>query len=414
MASRKRGSVQQRGKSISVVIDAGEAPWRRCPTPRCSGSVFTDRTGAMTCKRCEAPLEPPVLHRKRAWQSGFKNVTEAKRALTVALGEVDQGSFTEPSRLTVREFIEKTWLPGLEVSDLRPSTVNVYRRSATHYVLPGLGRLRLRDLTPMHLKKWLDGLKRAGVGLRTVELAGVTAHRLLESAVDLKLLGQNPANNKEVRKARPKAPAPAPEIWTAEQTRAFLESQRNDRLFPLWRLAATTGMRRGELAGLKWKAVNLDAGELTISETRVVVEYEVVTSKPKTVAGARTIHLDPATVAVLKQHRARQAEEMLAFGKHRTKDSLVFVREDGVPFHPEYLTRTFEARAKAAGLPPIRLHALRHSYATAALVSGEAMKVISERLGHASVVITNDLYSHVAAATDAAAADRVAAAIDGA
>ena len=126
-----------------------------------------------------------------------------------------------------------------------------------------------------------------------------------------------------------------------------------------------------------------------------------------------TVGLDPATVTALRQHRTRQTEELFAFGKHREDERLVFVREDGEPYHPQRFTQMLAAKAEAAELPVVKLHALRHGHATVALEAGVPMKVVSERLGHSGIAITSDAYSHVTAATDRAAAAQVAAARDG-
>jgi integrase len=415
MASRKRGSVRVRGNSIAVVIDIGEQSWRKCPKPRCSGSVFTDSTKEMTCERCESPLASAVPQRRRVWHSGFKTKGEANKALTKLMGDLDQGSFAAPTALTLRDFYETQWRPGLETGNLRPTTVDLYTRTARNYILPHLGQLKLRDITPARLVQWLNTLKSAGVGSRTVELAGTTCHKLLASALDLEIIQRNPADNKAVRAARPKAKAPKPTIWTPEQTHAFLDAQRGDRLYPLWRLAVTTGLRRGELAGLTWAAIDWDAGLLRVSSTRVVVGWEVVDSGPKTEAGVRVIGLDAATLSALREHRRAQAEEMMANRDvWQGAGDVVFVDELGRPLHPGYLTRTLAARARAAGLPPVRLHALRHGHATHGLASGAQLLEMSKRLGHASIRITADTYSHVSAAVDRRVADQVAALIDAA
>ncbi|MGD0984480.1 MAG: tyrosine-type recombinase/integrase [Acidimicrobiales bacterium] len=415
MASRKRGSVQQRGKSISVVIDEGEQPWRRCPTPRCTGSLFTDKAGEMACERCSSPLEPPVMHRRREWHSGFKTKGEANKALVAMLGEADKGIHVEPSTLTVRSYVETQWIRSLETSNLRESTVEMYRRSVKSYILPHLGQLRLRDVTPARVAAWLETLKAAGIGDRTIEVAGITAGKLFKSAFDRELISRNPTDNAAVREARPHPKAQKPTVWSAEETRRFLDSQRDDRLFALWRLAVTTGMRRGELAALRWSDLDLEAGALRVSHTFAVVGYRVVESEPKTEKGWRTIGLDSATVTALKAHRTRQAEEMLAIGRRADRDGYVFTANpQGDAFHPQRLTQLLQSKAKAASLPPIHLHCLRHGHATAALEAGVPMKVVSERLGHSSISITADIYSHVTAAVDQAAAAQVAAAIDGA
>ena len=413
MPSRKRGSVVVRGKSISVVLDLGEQPWRKCPTPRCPGSVFTATRTAMICERCGEPLADPVPNRRRAWHSGFKTKAEANRKLTELLGATDSGTFVEPSILTVRQFAEDHWVPSLRASDLRESTVASYVRSLRTYVLPRLGGVRLRDVSPARLAAWLDQLKADGAGDRTVEIAGVTAHKLFKAAMDRELISRNPADNPAVRAARPKAKAKIPAIWSAEETRRFLEDQSADRLFALWRLAAMSGLRRGELCGLRWADVDLDAGTLRVSTTRVVVDYKVVESGPKTARSARTIGLDPATVGALRAHRAQQAAERLAAGELWAGDDHVFVDELGRPYHPQRLTQMFATRARAAGLPVIKLHALRHGHATHGIEAGVDLKIMSERLGHSSYSITADIYSHVTPAVDAAAAAKVAAAVDG-
>jgi len=413
MPSRKRGTVQVRGKSISVVLDLGEQPWRKCPTPRCAGSVFTDIRIPMRCERCGAALADPAPHRRRVWHSGFKTKAQANRRLTELLASTDSGTFVEPSILTVRQFVEDQWLASLRSSDLRESTVAMYERSATRYALPSLGNLRLRDVSPARLATWLDRLKADGVGDRTVEVAGVTVHKIFKAATDRELISRNPADNPAVRAARPKAKAKIPAIWSAAETRGFLEDQRDDRLFALWRLAAMSGLRRGELSGLRWADVDFDAGTLRVSATRVVVDYKVVESGPKTARSARTVGLDPNTVSALRAHRAQQAAERLAAGELWAGDDHVFVDELGRPYHPQRLTQMFATRARAAGLPVIKLHALRHGHATHGIEAGVDLKIMSERLGHSSYSITADIYSHVTPAVDAAAAAKVAAAVDG-
>jgi len=375
-----RGSIVKRGSGYSIVY--------RAPDPK------TGRTRQM-------------------WRGGFTSKKAAEKELGKVVASLDEGTYMAPSDLTVHDFAETTWLPGLRTSDLRESTVEMYERSVRRYVLPHLGGLRLRDVRPVRLKAWLDELKGWGIGDRTVEIAGITAHKLFKAAVDLEMIPRNPADNAAVREARPKARAPVPTVWTAEETRAFLDAQRDDRLFGLWRLAAMTGLRRGELAGLRWGDVDLDAGTLRVTATRVVVGYRVVESEPKTEKSRRTIGLDPATVAALRQHRARQAAERLAAGAAWEGSEHLFADALGHPYHPQRLTQMLAARAKAAGLPAVKLHALRHGHATHALEAGVPMKVVQERLGHSSIAITSDTYSHVSAAVDQAAAAKVAASVDG-
>jgi integrase len=207
------------------------------------------------------------------------------------------------------------------------------------------------------------------------------------------------------------APPPELQVWTPEQLRTFLGHARQDRLYPLWLLVATTGMRRAELAGLRWVDIDLDAARLSPRRPRVVVNYVVHESEPKTRMGKRSLALDPATLTALQEHKGRQEQERAEVGSAWRDSGLVFTRPDGSPIHPDLITDWFRRLARGAGLPPIRLHDVRHSYATAALAAGIPAKVISERLGHATIAITLDVYSHVIPGMDAQAANAVASLI---
>jgi integrase len=193
-----------------------------------------------------------------------------------------------------------------------------------------------------------------------------------------------------------------------EQLRALLAHVRADSLYAAWMLFATTGMRRGEVAGLRWADVDLDTGRASPRRPRVVVNYDVVVSEPKTAKGRRSLALDPATVAALREHRTRQVEQRLAVGPRWQDSGLVFTWPDGRAIHPQRFSNWFEQHTRAAGLPRIRLHDVRHSYATAALAAGIPAKIVSERLGHANIAITMDTYSHVLPGLDEFAASTVA------
>jgi integrase len=170
-------------------------------------------------------------------------------------------------------------------------------------------------------------------------------------------------------------------------------------------------VRRSELLGLPWPAVDLEAtpGRLAVVQTVVVIDRRpVVVAEAKTASSRRQLALDPFTVAALKARRVRQLEERLAWGPAWTDTGLVFTREDGQVLHPEHVTKRFARLARDAGLSPITLHGVHHSYATAALAAGEPLKVVSERLGHASTSITANLYQHVLPSMDERTANAVA------
>lgn len=196
--------------------------------------------------------------------------------------------------------------------------------------------------------------------------------------------------------------------WTSEELKQFLRFVDGDRLMAAWMLASTTGLRRGEVLGLRWQDVDLDAARASVRQTLVSVAYEIRLSTPKTARGRRSVALDTRTVAALRAHKKRQAAERLAWGEAYETTGLVFTREKGAAIHPDRFTQMFDKHVRQSGLSRIRLHDLRHTHATLALAAGVHPKVVSERLGHATVAFTLDVYSHAIPALQEDAAERIA------
>jgi len=190
-------------------------------------------------------------------------------------------------------------------------------------------------------------------------------------------------------------------VWIEPELAAYLAVALEDRLQAVWMLVATTGMRRGELCGLRWTDVDLDARRMTISQTRTLADHEQVVGEPKTAAGARTIALHPEAVAALRAWRKAQREERLLIGAGWQETGLVATESTGAGVHPQRLTRPFTSMVATAAL---RLHDVRHAYVTAALRAGVPVKVLSERIGHSDVKVTMSIYQHVTQADDEAAA----------
>jgi integrase len=172
-------------------------------------------------------------------------------------------------------------------------------------------------------------------------------------------------------------------------------------------------MRRGEVLGLRWSDLDLDAGRLSIVQTVIAVKHAVALSTPKTAKGRRSVALDAGTVAALREHHRQQLEQRMLLGPGWRDHGLVFTKVDGEPVDPERFSREFDRRIGRWSLPRIRLHDLRHTWATLALKAGIHPKVVSERLGHASVNITLDVYSHVTPDMQESAAELVASLLDG-
>jgi integrase len=343
-------------------------------------------------------------------KGGFRTKKECRDALVEAQAALRSGTFVEPSKRTIRSFLVDEWLPNCQPPKLRPSTYANYATQVNAHVVPALGDLELQRLVPTHLSAFyralLTSARRDGQGLapKTVRNIHAIIHRALKDAVRWGYLVRNVAEAVDA----PNGKSPEMQVWTPEQLRTFLTHARHDRLHALWLLVATTGMRRGELAGLRWIDVDLTAARAAPRRPRVVANYQVYESEPKTAKGRRSLALDPATVAALGEHHARQAAERAAVGPGWQDTGLVFTRPDGSAIHPDLITDWFKRLARSAGLPLIRLHDVRHSYATAALAAGIPAKVISERLGHATIAITMDTYSHVIPGMDAHAATAVA------
>jgi len=198
--------------------------------------------------------------------------------------------------------------------------------------------------------------------------------------------------------------------WTAEELRRFLDHVRGDRMHAAWLLAAQTGLRRGELLGLRWDDIDLDAGRLQVRRSRVAVGCAVEVSEPRTRKGRRQIALDDVTVTGLKEFRRLQTEERLRWGPAWQQSGWIFTREDGAPIHPDRLTKQFDrgpvGRCASWLCRHRHNHDLRHTHATLALEAGIHPKVVSERLGHATVSITLDTYSHATLARQEDAAQR--------
>jgi integrase len=229
-------------------------------------------------------------------------------------------------------------------------------------------------------------------------------HRALKDAVRWGVLGRNP-----IEAADPPRISHAREMktWSAEQLEAFLDFTADERLYALWQLLGLTGMRRGEACGLRWCDCDLKQGRVAIRRALVPIAHTVLVSEPKTARGKRSIALDERTVAVLRTHAARQLAEREC-AKEWTETGLVFTRTDGQALPPNSVSRCFVRSVGRAKLPAIRLHDLRHSHATLALRAGIHPKVLSERLGHATVAITLDTYSHAIPAMQEEAATRIA------
>ena len=369
------------------------------------GSVYRRPNGRWEYRFDLGP-DPLTGRRRETSKTGFGTERDAAKALRVAIAAHDGGRRVTSSSRTVQQFMDE-WHAAVQPG-LRATTWVNYRDYLDAYVIPVIGNTRLQDLTPVRLNLLYGhlltkGRVRGSGGLapKTVQNVHRLLHRALQDAVKWDYLPRNVAEAAEP----PKVERSRPTVWTPEQLGAFVTQVRDDRFYALWLLAVTTGLRRGELAGLALNDLDLERARVSPGVTRVVVDGHTAESRPKTASGVRTLALDPVTQSALDAYVRSWQEERRVLGQ---SSPLLFVWADGRPLHPDTITGLFHKHASDAGLPRIRLHDVRHSYATAALQAGIAAKVVSERLGHSTAAFTLQVYSHVIPGMDEHAANTVA------
>jgi integrase len=315
--------------------------------------------------------------------------------------ELSRGTHWEPSDEPLGGYLSR-WVKGME-SEVRPSTAETYRKAVRKIVADEVADVPLAALNRQHV----EGLKKRAVASERSSTSArytlVVLRMSLNDAVEDDLIKRNVA---KLVNLPPKAKTKM-QAWNADELRTFLEGVQGDRLYALWRVLATTGMRRGEALALRWDDLGKD-GKLHVWRSRTATRYEVEEGPTKT-ENQRDIPLDEATVTALRSHRNAQAEERMSLGIGKPSNTdYIFVNEKQEPLHPDSVGKMFQAHVRRLGVKRIRLHDLRHTWATLALEAGVPLIVVSRRLGHASTAITGDIYSHVADKVAADAAQKVA------
>ena len=318
-----------------------------------------------------------------------KTRQEVSEKLTKAMADRDGGLVYDAGSMSVGEYLNG-WLKDSLRGTVRASTVERHEINVRVHIVPVLGQLKLKALTPANVR----GLHRekldAGLSPATVRKIHSTLHKALAQAVADGLLPRNAADVK--------APRPAPEEMrplSEDEARRFLEAAKGDTFEALYVLAVTTGLRRGELLALRWEDADLERGTLRVGRSLTREKGRYLMGDTKTKKGRRRVNLTPRTVAALKVHRKRQLEERVRLAGLYEDRGLVFATGTGAILSPENLVkRSFKPLLKRAGLPEIRFHDLRHTCATILLGRGVHPKLVQELLGHATVAMTLDTYSH--------------------
>jgi integrase len=317
---------------------------------------------------------------------------DAQKYLTAKTREKDLGIFVEPATLPLNEFLDR-WLAEIAKNKLRERTFDNYESLLNCHVRPKIGAKRLSDIQAYEVQKLSNEMKKAAYSPKTIRHAHNVLSSAFKQAVKWKMLMQNPCDLCEL----PRMEKTEMMYFTPEETATFLDAAKGDKFFPAFYLAIETGMRPEEYLGLQWKDIDLEQKVLSVRRALVVKKGGgFIFAEPKTKKSRRSIPLSNTMVKALKEHRRKQLEERMKLGASYQIFDLVFASEIGTPLlHGNLLRRHFKPIRDKAKLPKIRLYDLRHTTATLLLSAGENPKVVSERLGHASIVLTLDTYSHV-------------------
>ncbi|MEX0784467.1 MAG: site-specific integrase [Dehalococcoidia bacterium] len=369
-----RGHVRQRGQTWAAVVDVGR-----------------DESGK----------------RKQRWYSGFRTKREAEKKLREVLTSLDEAAYIPPSRETVGHFLDR-WLEAT-AGTIAETTHDSYTFYVQRHLVPAIGPVELAKLTPGHLQHLysvklrsgrLDG--KGGLSPRSVRHLHVTLHTALAAAARWQVVSRNVADLVDA----PKIIARDMSTFSEHGIREFLEAVDGTEWYVPFYLALFTGMRRSELLALRWSDVDLDRGHAAVKRTvHRLRNGSIVFRGPKSAKGRRTIALPPSTVVLLREHQEKQrARRVFLQSPSLSESDLVFSRMDGSPIPPDSLSQAWRRLTRQHGFGGIRLHDARHTHASLLLKAGTHPKVVQERLGHSTIGITLDLYSHVVPGLQEAAA----------
>jgi len=345
--------------------------------------------------------------RRDIWRKG-DNKSHARELVKDLLRKVDEsdGAFIEGEKLSLNDYLDK-WLQAAAKPRLAERTFLDYKDLLIRYVRPALGNKKLSKVQPLDIQRLYSEMQERGLSPRVVRYTHAVLSSSLKQAVKWGLLMRNPASMVDL----PKQSRKEMQALSPEDAARFLKAAKDDRWGVVFSLALITGMRPEEYFGLQWKDIDFDQGMVTVQRTLVWRRKGGgwYFGEPKTSRSRRSIPIPRFIVQELREHRRHQAEERLKAGPRYSNLDLVFATAEGGPLlHQNIFRRHFKPLLKRAGLSEsIRLYDLRHSCATLLLAAQENPKVVSERLGHATVTLTLDTYSHVLPSMQRAATDKL-------
>lgn len=359
-----RGSVRKRGNKWAVIIYLGR-----------------DKTGK----------------KKQKWYSGYTSKKEADDALADILQDVKKDRIVDHNKLTAKAFFDM-WVKDHAEPNLTPSTSDKYR-SAAASAAASFGSMAMQKVTPYHIQKWVNEMNESSVSKSTVQTYYNAIKASFNKAISWRIISLSPFRDI----TRPKVKRQAMRTLTANEVAHLLAAAEGHPMYLVILLAASCGLRRGEILGLKWGRIDLNAQVLQVVESYTESTKGLHLAEPKTESSRRSVNFSDTVKKALLEQKARQMEiitsapivDITTLTDNKLKDIHVCTWDDLQPLRPSYATNKFSKLLKEANLPSIRFHDLRHTHATLLLQAGAHPKVVQERLGHSNISITLDTYSHV-------------------
>jgi len=364
------------------------------------GSIIKRYKGSYTIV-LNLGTDPQTGKRRQQWISVKGTRKDAERKLAELLHQLDTGTFMKPGKTTLGQFLEQ-WLKDY-VCNLGPKTAESYEHIIHRHLIPFLGAITLTGLKPEHLQKCYSEKLSGGLSAQSVRHCHTVLHTALQTAIKWGLLTRNVADAVKL----PQVQRHEIQTWNEDEIHQFLDAARDMPNYALFYLALFTGARRNELLALRWCDIDFILSQIYMTRTLHHLNTgEIVFTQPKSARSRRTIALSPSAILMLQDHKEKQKVTRAMMGIPVKDDDLVFSHLDGSPLLPGSVTHAWIKLVRRTALKPIRLHDARHTHASLMLKQGIHPKVVQERLGHASIQITLDTYSHVAPGLQEAAAKR--------
>jgi len=376
-----------------------------------SGSIRKrpTNTGHVWQITVELPRDPVTGKRNRIYKTVNGTKKEAERVKHDLIAEVEKGYYVTDNKITISEWIQ-TWLEVYIIPNVSPTTLSAYKGMIRRYIDPLIGNMRVQSLNTLGVQSWVNKLKISPssgkeMSAKTVKHTFHVLKGAMDKAVLAGIIPRSPCTGIMLPKGKKKQPV----VYDEQEIKKLIEAARGTEMELVIDMELCLGVRRGELLGLQWDDVDWTHNQIHIHRNRVVVNGKSHIKEPKTEAGNRILDVPEMLMKKLKRHRLTCMERQMAMGSAYTVTDFIIVHPDGKPIYPEYLSQMLTKLQDRAGLPKCRFHDLRHLCASIMLMQGVNVKVAQERLGHADISTTLNIYSHVLPSSAKEAAEKIGA-----